>query len=60
MKQMADFAAEDLPVIQTYFQPFLAHVAKGVTALSHDFGGALEAGGRYGSYYRNGHLWEKA
>ena len=59
IKQIADFAAEDLPVIQTYFQPFLAHVVKGVTALSHDFEGALEAGGRYGSYYRNGHLWEK-
>jgi ABC-type transport system substrate-binding protein len=59
MKQIAEFAAEDLPVMQTYFQPFLAHVVKGVTALSHDFEGALEAGGRYGSYYRNGHLWEK-
>jgi peptide/nickel transport system substrate-binding protein len=59
IKQIAEFSAEDLPVLQTYFQPFLAHVVKGVTALSHDFAGALEAGGRYGSYYRNGHLWEK-
>jgi ABC-type transport system substrate-binding protein len=59
IKQIADFAAEDLPVIQTYFQPFLAHVVKGVTALKDDFDGALEAGGRYGSYYRNSHLWDK-
>jgi peptide/nickel transport system substrate-binding protein len=59
IKQVADFAAEDLPVIQTYFNPYLPAVAKSVTALSDDFEGALEAGGRYGSYYRNAHLWDK-
>ena len=55
----ADFAAVDLPVIQTYFNPYLPAVVKGVTALADDFEGALEAGGRYGSYYRNAHLWDK-
>jgi ABC-type transport system substrate-binding protein len=59
IKQIADFAAEDLPVLQTYFVPFMPAVVKGVTALADDFEGALEAGGRYGSYYRNAHLWEK-
>jgi peptide/nickel transport system substrate-binding protein len=59
VKQIAEYAALDLPVIQTYFVPFMPAVVKGVTALADDFGGALEAGGRYGSYYRNGHLWDK-
>jgi peptide/nickel transport system substrate-binding protein len=59
MRQIAELSAQDLPVIQTYFRPFLPAVVKGVTALADDFGGALEAGGRYGSYYRNGHLWDR-
>ncbi len=59
IRQIAEFAAEDLPVIQTYFNPFLPAVVKNVTALKDDFEGALEAGGRYGSYYRNAHLWDK-
>jgi len=59
VKQIAELEAQDLPVIQTYFRPFLPAVVKGVTALADDFGGALEAGGRYGSYYRNSHLWDK-
>ncbi len=59
IRQIADLAAEDLPVLQTYFVPFMPAVVKGVTALADDFEGALEAGGRYGSYYRNAHLWEK-
>jgi len=58
IKQIADYAAQDLPVIQTHFNPYHAAVVKGLTAMSHDFEGALEAGGRYGSYYRNSHLWE--
>ena len=59
IRQIAEFAAQDLPVIQTYFQAFTPVVLKGVTALADDFEGALEAGGRYGSYYRNAHLWDK-
>jgi len=34
-------------------------VVKGVTAMADDFEGALEAGGRYGSYYRISHIWDK-
>jgi ABC-type transport system substrate-binding protein len=59
IKQIAEYAAQDLPVIQTYFQAFTPAVLRGVTALADDFDGALEAGGRYGSYYRNAHLWDK-
>lgn len=59
IKQIAEFAAHDLPVIQVRFTPWLPAVMKGVTALADDFAGALEAGGRYGSYYRNAHLWDK-
>jgi peptide/nickel transport system substrate-binding protein len=59
VKQVAEFAALDLPVIQTFFNPFLPAVVKAVTAFTDDWQGALEAGGRYGSYFRNAHLWDK-
>ena len=59
IRQIAEQAALDLPAIQTHFNPFHAAVLKGVTAMADDFEGALEAGGRYGSYYRNAHLWDR-
>jgi peptide/nickel transport system substrate-binding protein len=55
---VAAFHAQDLPMMQLYFNLTRPAVAKGLNALADDFDGAIEAGGYYGSYFRNSHLWE--
>lgn len=59
IRQVAEFAALDLPVMQLYFNPTRPAVVRGVTALADDFEGGIEAGGLYGSYFRNAHLWDR-
>ena len=59
LKQASELIAQDLPIIQTYFSLHPASVAKGLLAFD-DFGGGLPGTGVYGSYFRNGHLWDRA
>ena len=58
LRQAADLIAQEVPIIQTYFSLHQASVAKGVV-MHEDFGGGLTGTGVYGSYYRNGHLWDR-
>jgi hypothetical protein len=58
LKQIAELSAQDLPILQTYFSLHGIPVAKGVKAMD-DFGGGLPGSGTYGSYFRNGHLWDR-
>jgi len=58
LRQAADLISQDLPIIQTYFSMHQASVAKGVV-MFEDFSGGLTGSGVYGSYFRNGHLWDR-
>ena len=58
LRQAADLVAQDLPIIQTWFSLHQAAVRRGVTMFD-DFGGGLTGSGVYGSYFRNGHLWDR-
>jgi len=58
LKQIAEVEAQDLPMLQTYFSLNGIPVAKGVKAME-DYGGGLPGSGTYGSYFRNGHLWDR-
>jgi ABC-type transport system substrate-binding protein len=58
IKEIADLAAQDLPVLQTYFSITHIPVAKGVIAMD-DFGGGLIGASMYGNYFRNAHLWDR-
>ncbi len=58
LRQAADLIAQDLPIIQTWFSLHHASVAKGAV-MFEDFGGGLTGSGVYGSYFRNGHLWDR-
>jgi peptide/nickel transport system substrate-binding protein len=58
LRQAADVIAQDVPIIQTYFALHQAAVPKGVVMFDDD-GGGLPGTGVYGSYYRNGHLWDR-
>jgi peptide/nickel transport system substrate-binding protein len=58
ISEIAKFHAQDLPMMQLYFNLSHPGVVKGLTALEDDFGGGVQTGGYYGSYFRNAHLWE--
>jgi peptide/nickel transport system substrate-binding protein len=58
LKQIAELSAQELPILQTYFSIRAVPVARGVMMMD-DFGGGLPGSGTYGSYYRNGHLWDR-
>lgn len=56
--EIARFHAQELPVMQLYFNLSHPTVIRGLNALAEDFTGGIQAGGYYGSYFRNSHLWE--
>jgi peptide/nickel transport system substrate-binding protein len=56
--EIARLHAEDLPAMQLYFRFSNPTVVRGLNALANDFAGGIQAGGYYGSYFRNAHLWE--
>lgn len=58
INDIARFHAQDLPMMQLYFNLSHPTVVAGLNALSNDFAGGLQASGYYGSYFRNAHLWE--
>ena len=58
LQQIAELQAQELPILQTYFSIRAIPVARG-TIMMDDFGGGLPGSGTYGSYYRNGHLWDR-
>jgi peptide/nickel transport system substrate-binding protein len=58
LQQIAQVEAQELPILQTYFSVRAIPVAKGVIAMD-DFAGGLPGSGTYGSFYRNGHLWDR-
>jgi peptide/nickel transport system substrate-binding protein len=58
MTEIARLHAQELPVLQTYFSINSPAVVKGINVLESDFEGALQPSGFYGSFFRNGHLWE--
>jgi len=55
---VARFHAEDLPMMQLYFNLSHPTVVKGLTALADDFAGGVQASGYFGSYFRNAHEWD--
>jgi peptide/nickel transport system substrate-binding protein len=58
IRKIADLAARELPVLQTYFGAHRIAVAKGVRAMGDHHGG-IPSAGMYGSYYRHAHLWDR-
>jgi len=56
--EIARLHAQDLPVMQLYFNLSHPTVIRGLNALANDWTGGIQAGGFYGSYFRNSHLWE--
>jgi ABC-type transport system substrate-binding protein len=56
--EVARFHAQDLPMMQLYFNLSHPTVLRGLNALAGDFAGGMMPGGYYGSYFRNAHLWE--
>ncbi len=56
--EIAKFHAQELPVMQLYFNLSNPTVIRGLNALAQDFTGGIQPGGYYGSYFRNSHLWE--
>jgi peptide/nickel transport system substrate-binding protein len=56
--EIARAHAQDLPMMQLYYNLSTPAVIKGLNALSFDFGGGIQPGTYYGSYFRNAHLWE--
>ncbi len=56
--EIARFHAQELPVMQLYFNLSHPTVIRGLNALANDFTGGIQAGSYYGSYFRNSHLWE--
>ena len=56
--EIAGLHAQDLPVMQLYFNLSHPSVIRGLNALANDWTGGIQAGGFYGSYFRNSHLWE--
>ena len=59
LQQIAQLSAQELPILQTYFSLRAIPVARGVSMME-DFAGGLPGSGTYGSYYRNGHLWDRS
>jgi peptide/nickel transport system substrate-binding protein len=60
-RTIADIArlhAQDLPMMQLYFNLSHPTVIRGFNALTNDWTGGIQGGGYYGSYFRNAHLWE--
>ena len=55
---IARLHAQDLPMMQLYFNLSHPTVIRGFNALANDWTGGIQAGGYYGSYFRNAHLWE--
>lgn len=55
--EVARFHAQDLPMMQLYFNVSNPTIVKGLNALADDFGGGIQASGYYGSYFRNAHEW---
>lgn len=56
--EIARYHAQELPMMQLYYNLSTPSVIKGLTALANDFAGGIQPGGFYGSYFRNAHLWE--
>lgn len=56
--EIARFHAQELPMMQLYFNLSHPTVVRGLNALANDFSGGIQPGGYYGSYFRNAHLWE--
>ena len=56
--EIARFHAQELPMMQLYFNLSNPTVIRGLNALAEDFQGGIQPGGYYGSYFRNAHLWE--
>jgi peptide/nickel transport system substrate-binding protein len=54
---VARLHAQDLPMMQLYFNLSHPTIVRGLNALADDFGGGLQASGYYGSYFRNAHEW---
>ena len=57
IRQIADFVAEELPIVLLYFNPTRPAVRAGVKALE-DYRGAAEATQPYGTFSRNSHEWD--
>ena len=58
ISEVARFHAQELPMMQLYFNLSNPTVIRGLNALAQDFTGGIQPGGYYGSYFRNSHLWE--
>jgi hypothetical protein len=56
--EIARFHAQELPMMNLYFNLSHPGIVKGLTALVDDFPGGVQTGGYYGSYFRNAHEWE--
>lgn len=56
--EIAAFHAQELPMMQLYFNISHPTVTRGFNALANDFAGGIQPGGLYGTYFRNAHLWE--
>jgi ABC-type transport system substrate-binding protein len=59
LKEIADIAVEDLPLLPIYHYPVYATVGRGVRALDDLDGGHTGGGGYYGGYVRTAYLWER-
>ena len=56
--EIARLHAQELPMMQLYYNLSTPTVIAGFSALANDFAGGIQPGTYYGTYFRNAHLWE--
>jgi peptide/nickel transport system substrate-binding protein len=59
LKEIADIAVEDLPLLPIYYYPVYATVGRAARALDDLDGGHTGGGGYFGGYVRAAYLWER-
>jgi peptide/nickel transport system substrate-binding protein len=57
LKTLSDMVAEDLPFLMTFYTAYHVGASRRVKALD-DYDGGGSVGTDYGTFVRNGHLWE--